>query len=544
MITSLLRPGTQEFSRESAPDEVDITFDSEGLEVALRCVRELRTVFQEGRFWFMRTAAGGRSVRVGIELPNGNWQQLLDFVEGLPYVRLVREIQPKNSIPSILARLPFAVPEDVSGPWMDTFRESCLLSVRMFDSMQDYSSAPWIRLKSYVQIISSALDRLPLSMRQTYCHFHYSWIIRFVILRAGKADVSAEQLTNLLVERVRPTMEKLESETPLKIPQEAQSSWLSSIERAHSESLREEAFRSIALPFGGQSPSVVLMQSFHALAHVMDVEILQEALAFMILHGCSRSCSPIILTRPSLESDLDHAESTKSSPGRGGHPPWMVLVKSSHHSGNTFLADFEDLASEAYGNSERALMLLRQHHLGADRLDGAARLLASARDVGLVRAGVKESVKLLLERFLLATEAYYHYCSEDLDTASRLLDSAQKSLESAIDREECLMGCAPLNADIPLQRARIARKSGDWECVAKELTVLANLETCREPLYRRIDGLSIDYDVLAHRCASGGDLSEGDRHVIREFTDPSHRISRLNRWIRSFYLPKGLFIIN
>jgi hypothetical protein len=155
-------------------------------------------------------------------------------------------------------------------------------------------------------------------------------------------------------------------------------------------------------------------------------------------------------------------------------------------------------------------------------------------------AGEPDPLQLLLGRFFLGSEAYLHYSTGDLALAEEILLEAGASLERAIDREECLAPCAPLNADIPLQRARIARRRNDWQVVARELSLLADLETGRRPLHRRPGSPPIDYDLITHICQSNPNLSAADRAVIHQYVAAEHRIPRLNRWIRGFYISKGL----
>lgn len=513
----------------------------------------------ESRLWYMRKRAGGVFC-VGFHAPldqHGVLRDRLDAWNAADSGALAVSRLPSDGGSgkvSILKRLPFAVSDSLAAQLLKGFVAACQLSVAYLSTSPDEGLGTWGRILYFTHAIEAAFDALGLSgaTRSAYATFHRDWIVRFLVLRAGKSDTKAREILELLKERALALAQVLDASKAEEQPAPPATeetpglleSWLEQVVAGCGWAQDEPTLDPLPDPFAPDARSLMLFQLLHVLAQALDLQPLEEALALTVVSLAPHSgeSTPLILTLPALEPESTSSPESLDPAPTSHRAVWMLLVQAGGDQGREFLKRFQQHAGTEYGKSAEALELLRKHELGVQRLERAAALLEQVRET--VRIGTDESdpLQLLLGRFFLGSEAYFHYCAGDLALAEEILLRAGASLEHAIDREACLAPCAPLNADIPLQRARIARRRNDWNGVVRELSLLADLETGRRPLHRRPEGPPIDYELIGHLCQVNPRLSEADRAVLHQYIAPEHRIPRLNRWIRGFYAPKGLLI--
>lgn len=457
---------------------------------------------------------------------------------------------------SILKKLPFAVSDTTADYLVGAFAAACQLSANYLATSPDECLNTWGRIVFFVHVIQRACDALGSSKAAQFAHasFHRDWIVRILVLRAGKSDSKAREILQVVDDRAMALCQILAAEQVEKSPLtplaeetvDLLETWLNKMVSACTWAEAESALEPLPDPFARDARAVVLLQLLHVLAQALDLQPLEEAVALTVVN---RLASPqvevekFVLTRPALEPEpgpLTQSQDLLPTSHRAG---WMLLVEAGGNGGREFLERFGRYGSTAYDRSAEALELLRRHELGAGRLERAAALLAEARQELQLVASETDPLRLLLDRFFLGSEAYFHYCVGEHALAEEVLRRAGASLERAINADVRLAPSAPLNADIPLQLARIARRRNDWNSVVHHLSLLADLETGRRPLHRHPNGTLIDYELIAQLCHNNPAVTEADRAVIYQYVAPEYRISRLNRWIRGFYIPKGLLIL-
>src|SRR5215210_1499474 len=451
----------------------------------------------------------------------------------------------------ILSRLPFLVSEPLASNLLQGVMAACQFSIGYLSATSEEGLKAWGRILALIYAAQAGFDAIGCSdlTRSDYAIFHRNEIVRFLVLRSGESDDKAKEILQLLSERALTPATILADATETPIPRSVTEAtakllknWRRQVVAAWACALDAPTLDPLPTPFAPDARSLVLFQLLHSLAQALDLQPLEEAAAFEVmirLKAPKKEIQPIVLTRPALEPELEPFLETAEEVPANHRALWMLLVQAGGGRGREFLNRFQRDAGEAYTRSAEVLELLRRHDLGVRRLETAATTLAEVRTI--VGANEEDPLQLLLKRFYLGSEAYFHYCAGDLRLAEEILCRAGMCLERAIDCDSCLAPCAPLNSDIPLQRARIARRRNDWDAVARQLSRLAEFETGRRPLYQCSSGLLIDYDFLTHLCQASPDLSAEDRELIHQYISRERRIGRLNRWIRSFYASRGIF---
>jgi hypothetical protein len=107
-------------------------------------------------------------------------------------------------------------------------------------------------------------------------------------------------------------------------------------------------------------------------------------------------------------------------------------------------------------------------------------------------------------------------------------------VRKAIETHRFLLPIAPLAVDIPLQKARIARRQRDWDGMEAQLDLMYRMETGRHPLLVLGDGTPVDYARLGTHFFSL-ELSEAERRGVDRMLDESCRLRELRRLTLRLY---------
>lgn len=516
----------------------------------------LSTSMQALRIWYIRTSADGKTVRIGLH--TSTEAQLRFAGTGTLPGRLGEDVV-INILPScpslqetfILKRLPFQLGSESAAKLMDAFLLGSDIAISFISDCAYSLSRSAAGAAFFGYLVSQSFQALELTTeeRMAYSAYHRDAIVRFIVLRAGKSQGKASEVIHLLDERTSikdgmKTCESLDIQYALSDSTRQIDLWLSGVSSACRVGKHDPSLSTLPDPFVASACHIVLFQLLHIMARQLCLSLLEEAEAFTVLHHRMALSEPPLkicafeLTRPPLELEKEPHSVTRFSPNIGPRSPWMLLVEAGSDKGKSLMKAFNDELGPAYWSCAEALIVLRQHERGTARFEIAAKHLDAVR----LKVEGSDALTSLLGRFFWGSEAYYHYCQGNLVAAEDVLKYAGECLARAIDAELCLAPCAPLNSDIPLQRARVARRLGDWSRVTRELSLLADLESGRVPLQQRADGLIISYDLIEGMCTKNIDLGTDNWKVLHEYIDLSSRLARLNRWIQSFYLQKGVVI--
>ena len=136
-----------------------------------------------------------------------------------------------------------------------------------------------------------------------------------------------------------------------------------------------------------------------------------------------------------------------------------------------WLAEFE-----GPDNLELRLDLLQTlRHLRAQQISAGATLLAGIESRLSTREPGSESVDRFLWRYFFAARAYLEYLQGDLESTLSSLADADDGIRWLISRKGFLLPLAVHCTDFIIQRARVARRAGDWEGVQRHLWTLRSV---------------------------------------------------------------------
>lgn len=536
------------------------------LEVELRCVpqdprgigRLLTLVRDEvaqydttSRLWYMRSSAETGAIRLGIHSSWGEQPDLLECVmrtvnRHSELVTLTAHTARSNFQDAlILKRIPWATQPQLSLRLLNCFLAGTEVALSFLaDGPNDiYKEQESIAFLCYLAERCFRAATFSAKEAMSYATFHRDSIVRFIVLRAGKGLEKACEVINLLEANARSG--SLPSEVPgMAVPfstklADSISHWLTEVVSACNATEYEAV--SLWDPFAATSQEVILFQQIHMMAHQLGLSLLAEAQALTFVRAPleqGQEAPDFTLTLPPLEEEPPSSASLQISPISASRPPWMVLVEAGSKQGRALMERFRSEFGSVYHSCSEALAILRRHQLGEQRFETAIGHLDAARSA----VDEASALNALMARFFWGSLAYYQYCRGNLAQAEDTLNVAGEQLNKAINLEACLFPCAPLNSDIPLQRARIARRQGNWPKVARELSLLADLECGRRPLLQRDDGIAITYTLLERRYLSRSISHDPEIRLIYEYLDPGARMRRLNDWLRSFYLQNGIIV--
>jgi len=173
-----------------------------------------------------------------------------------------------------------------------------------------------------------------------------------------------------------------------------------------------------------------------------------------------------------------------------------------------WLAEFENP-----GNLELRLALSQAlRHLRAQQISAGATLLVEIESRLRTRESRSESVDRFLWRYFFSARAYLEYLQGNLKSALSSLADADEGIRWLIGREGFLLPLAVHCTDFIIQRARVARRAGDWEGVRRHLRTLRSVCEGTQPYCVLGPGLSVGQHDLERFFAA---LDLDDRQKIQ-----------------------------
>jgi hypothetical protein len=447
----------------------------------------------------------------------------------------------------ILKRIPWEMHAHWSAALLDSFLAGTEVALAFLsgDRRDHYEERDAIMF--LCRLVAQCFDALAFSSREaaSYSCFHRDAIIRFVVLRAGKGLDKAREVVSLLEANAN-AKPSYPDASDIAFSDTSDVSkpllcWLEAVVNACAAAADQSLAGPLSDPFAKSPLHVMLFQQVHVMAHQLGLSLLTEAQALTLVRPALESNQEVqafTLTLPPLEADPPPPVPRQSSPPAASCPPWMLLVEAGSEKGKVLMRRFRDELGAAYQSCSEALQILRRRELGEQRLESAIEHLSMACPA----TSGADPLKALLARFFWGSLAYYQYSRGEFTQSEGTLNKAGERLNEAISAEFCLAPCAPLNSDLPLQRARVARRLGNWSKVASELSLLADLESGRRPLCYRDDGLAINYPLLESMFSQKFTSGDPGAYLVREYLDHHARIRRLNQWIRGFYLQEGAIV--
>ena len=399
------------------------------------------------------------------------------------------------------------------------------------------------RQSAVLELVLTALpEALPDTDRQRgYLAFHRDWLIRYPVLQSGHGRAKVARVFDLLQAQVArmgaPGHGELAAASRF-VVDGARDSWTSCVQSLAEHLLTCEGDpRYQADPFARGPLFPVLFRLFHAVARQFGVALLDEAfLHHLVLRalgsdgGADRFCLAPPLDRI---PDLDFGPGKE--PGRSVEEgyAWRELVAVSGAEGRAWSAKYEESDNVVGVALERALRLLRKGNIEEGR--------TLLRQVDEHRRQIRPELPGIfhvLGRFYHGEMAYYEYQMGNMAGAHRELDEAALSVQRAIETHDFLFPIAPLMVDIPLQKARIARRLRDWMGMERHLQAMYEMEVGDSPLCVLTDGTIVSYQFLEDRFKSL-DLNERQRHAVESRLDRRTRLREFRHLgVKLYALPK------
>lgn len=397
------------------------------------------------------------------------------------------------------------------------------------------------------------------SERHAYLAFHRDWIVRYPVLFARRGSAKAEeilalldrgvsQLGNAALAQVGEMMVQASTANcPDPGTEDWHASWRHSLEhlRAYLAAIDDAYFASDPFAQGPLFPA--LFKVFHQLANQLGVKTLDEGLAYHLLlqaaEAPAKSHAFMLLPRwiGEIASTEEDATDNPAHPLDASYP-WNQLVSLASSEGRDWVVRFLEQHQDPLDETNEALRILRTTEFGDDRLSRAAALLERAGEQTRGLAASDPPAYGVFGRFYFGTLAYLRYCNHDLELASATLDRANACLIAAVSEQRCLLPATPLNADIPLQKARIARRRRRWQEMALHLEELREMQADERPLCLLDDGTAVYYRTLGQVFDAAGALTPDQQTAIRNLLDKSQRLRAVSRRIRQLYTPSHLLI--
>jgi len=398
------------------------------------------------------------------------------------------------------------------------------------------------------------------SERHAYLVFHRDWIVRYPVLFARRGSAKAEeilalldrgvsQLGNAALAQVGEMMAQASTDSrPDPGTEDCHASWRRSLEdlRTYLAAIDDVPYFA-SDPFAQGPLFPALFKVFHQLANQLGVRTLDEGLAYHLLLQATEPSAKghaFMLLPRSIGEIASTEEDATDNPA---HPldasyPWNQLVSLASSEGRDWVGRFLEQHQDPLDATNEALRLLRTTELGDERLSRAAALLERAEEQTVGLAASDPPAYGVFGRFYFGTLAYLRYCNHDLELASATLDRANACLIAAVRERPCLLPATPLNADIPLQKARIARRRRLWQEMALHLEELREMQADLRPLCLLSDGTPVYYRTLGQVFDAVGELTPDQQSAIRNLLDKSQRLRAVSRRIRQLYTPPHLLI--
>jgi hypothetical protein len=286
-------------------------------------------------------------------------------------------------------------------------------------------------------------------------------------------------------------------------------------------------------PFADGPLFPVLFRLFHATARQFGLALLDEAFLHHLLAAGGRSS---FCLAPHL-----HLLPEPEAAGQGAAPaaleedyPWREMVAAASGDGRAWLESYHESEAAIGVAMTRALALLRR-----GELDESTRLMAEVaahrEEIRARRPGVFH----VLGRFYHGERAYYEYLTGNTVEAERQMDAAAEAVRRAVDTHRFLLPLAPLVVDIPLQKARIARRNRNWAEMEGQLHAMYEMEAGTRPLCVLEDGTVVDYALLGRYFASLA-IPDERRGAAEKMLDPVARLRALRAVTTRLYAPPEL----
>lgn len=402
-----------------------------------------------------------------------------------------------------------------------------------------YAARQGVLLELVVSGVAAAVPE----RRGAYAAFHRDWLIRWPVLQNGMGLGKAQQVLALLgaqaAQMGSPGMEVLEGSLGTHVPAAERAEWdgaLRDVARYAAERGDDPAFTR-ADPFTADPAFPLLLRLLHGAARRLGVKLLDEAFLHHLVAAAGGGAQGEFCLAPHLQS-LPDPPPAEARPQGGtsfeeGYD-WRALVARSGDEGRAW--------AETYAVSERAIGRALDHGLRVLRQGGiqeGAELLAQVREH---RDGLRETnpgAYHVLGRFYHGQKAYYEYLLGNLDEAEREMDEAAASIRDALETHGFLLPVAPLIVDIPLQKARIARRERDWPLMARRLEEMLAMEMEAQPLCVLSDGREIGYPTLRGFFA-GMEMEPARRVGVDRVLNRDDRLREFRRLTTRLYALPGL----
>lgn len=417
------------------------------------------------------------------------------------------------------------------------------------------------RQRAFMRIVVVALSALWDSRdRARYLTYHRDWAVRFLVLRARREPRKAKEI----LERYRRAHDSLTPASravirtvgePLAEPVDLKST-ASSAERAWARSLRALCADDGVLggcpalePFVDDPRWTTVLKIFHAVANQLGLDILNEGLAFDLLsRSLARSQEngfslvPLDLGDHRNGGDDRVGDDDAARPARQAFDfenqySWIGLVAATGTAGEAWRDRYRALGGAIGGKIKTSVAVMRR-----GRLEEGREILAEV-EADCRRLAAKEaSLAHVLGRFYFGSLAYYDFRIGNWSAADRDLGAAGDSIRAAVDSERFLMPFAPLIADIPMKRARLACEQHRWDDMAAELEFLRDIKLDRRPICTLGDGSAVHHHSIASLLAESPSFPDQHRLALRYLSEPGFRRDHLARTVEDAYTPSEIFV--
>ena len=363
--------------------------------------------------------------------------------------------------------------------------------------------------------------------------------MRYPVLQNGAGMVKVEEIFSLLEGQLQRAgtgaADKLAgAAAPLRRPLDA---WTAALRELGGYLAAGEGDPALRVdPFADGPLFPVLFRLLHATARLLGLGLLDEAFLHHLLLAESGGARGAFRLSPHRRPLPEPA-----APGGGAGPgaleegyPWREMVAAASEAGREWLASYAESEAAIGHAMDRALVLLRRGEL-VESARLVAEVAAHREEIRDRRPGVFH----VLGRFYHGERAYYEYLTGNTAGAEREMDAAAESVRRAIDTHRFLLPLAPLVVDIPLQKARIARRDRKWEEMEGHLHLMYEMETGARPLCVRDDGTRADYALLAEYFRSLA-LAGDERRASEKMLDPAARMHTLRGLTTRLYAPPNM----
>ena len=385
------------------------------------------------------------------------------------------------------------------------------------------------------------------SQWQDYLAFHRDWLVRYPVLQNGYGTSKASQILDLLDAQMEKVGQRdfrtLAGATPCFVAGPLRAAWSRSLsELATALAGRESDPRYQLDPFAHGPLFPTHFRLLHAVARQFGIALLDEAfLHHLVLKtlgsdaGRDRFCLAPHLHR--LRGLADESPGRLVSSFQEGYP-WRELVGLAGDAGREWLLAYKESDDRVGRALQNALSFLRNGR-SAESYELLAQVEKHRQQVRLEHPGVFH----VLGRFYHGVVAYYEYQTGNLTAADREMEYAAAAVRQSLEAHRFLLPFAPLITDIPLQKARIARRERDWRAMERHIDTMYEMETGSRPLCVLANGTVVDYSLLDGYFRSL-DLGEDQRSAVEKLMRLQTRLGEFLRLTLRLYALPDLVNLN